>query len=514
MAAAVIVNPHVTTDRSIDTRTEGTIVAGLIKPGMSDQDKAIAIYNYMRRVMFHYRFYTKYGGGGAINLINGAGYCLCTPTAGAQGELCEAAGLRGAILSTPGHGSVSVFYDGKWRWMDAFLGGCLWDKDRKSLASLQDVFDDPSLMKRDNPSPVDLFPCRDVLYADALRFEPDNDKYHAECAPDDFAWTARARPGETRPSYWKSTMTLDISLRPGERYVRRWDHVPGMYFLHNTREQFAPPRHFCGVEAEQRDTANWRYFKPYVKEISSYDPKTKQRVVAQTGRYWANGTLNWTPDLGDGETFTLAENAKTLAGGITQDDPARPAVLELRVRCPYMLVGGSAGFACPRAGSVIVSIAPDRNVGDKSPARQPEMPFSILPLRRDGDVASASLRDSFAAEMGTRGYRLRFEIKDGATLSALNIETIFQHNMYALPQLMPGKNEVKVVLANPEVLPAARFVVEFAWDEPGGKTVKERRTIDKSPHTFDISIPDGDDLPRMRHLILANEGPLQRRSQA
>ena len=487
------------------------MVASLCKPGMSDQDKAVAIYNFMRRTMFHYRFYTKFGGGGAVNLINGPGYCLCTPTAGAQCEILEAAGIKARILDSLGHGSVAVFFDDKWHWMDAFLGGCLTGRDGKTLADLEEVVADPTLVKGEHTSPVPLFPCGAVLYGDALRWEPDNKKYHADCAPDDFDWATRSKPGKKTPTYWSSSMTLDITLRPGETFTRNWDGLPGMFFLHNTQEQFAPPHHFCGIAAEQRDPANWPYFKPYVKEITSFDPKLDKQVTVKTGRYWANGTLNWSPDLKSPDAlkqFSRAENVQVKDGAIVPIDAAKPGIVEVAVRCPYMLQGGKLRGPqnLPDAG-VTFAIAVDRNVGDKSPASQPEAQFVPLLFHPESAVAVADLRPHFAKEMGTRGYRLRFELAGAkARLVGFELTTVFQHNMYAQPQLMPGKNEIKVVVANPEALKATKFVVEFAWDGPDGKLKTERKAIDKSPFTFAIDIPDGPDLPRMRHLLLANEG--------
>jgi hypothetical protein len=77
--------------------------------------------------------------------------------------------------------------------------------------------------------------------------------------------------------------------------------------------------------------------------------------------------------------------------------------------------------------------------------------------------------------------------------------------MYALPQLMPGKNEVKVVVANPDAL-KTKFAVEFAWDGSDGKLKTDERVIDKSPFTFTLDIPEGKDLPRMRRLAMSNKG--------
>ena len=92
----------------------------------------------------------------------------------------------------------------------------------------------------------------------------------------------------------------------------------------------------------------------------------------------------------------------------------------------------------------------------------------------------------------------------GASLSDLQLITVFQHNMYALPQLMLGKNRVRVAVANPEALEETRLLVEYAWDQDG-KTRKLRRRVRKSPAEFVVEVP-GKELPRMRYLSLINAG--------
>ena len=73
--AAEVVNPHVVTDRSVDTSSVQAMVASLIRPTMTDRGRALAIYHYVRRTLFHYRYLPNCAGGGAIN-----GACDCTGT--------------------------------------------------------------------------------------------------------------------------------------------------------------------------------------------------------------------------------------------------------------------------------------------------------------------------------------------------------------------------------------------------------------------------------------------------
>lgn len=502
--AAEIVNPKLTTDRSVDTSSAEAMARSLVREGMTDQEKALAVYNYVRRTMFHYRYLPDLAGGGTMDLINGVGYCLCTPTAGTQARLATLAGLNGHVLTTTGHGSVAVQYGGQWHWMDAFLGGCAWNKDRTAIATLDELVADPSLLRRDNPSPVPLFPCRAVLVEDALRWEPANQEYHKTCGPDDFDWTARSAPGKHEPMVWSDTSSLAITLRPGETYVRLWDHIPGMYFLFQTPEDMAPPHHFCGIEAEQRDTVNWPYWKPYVKEITSTDPTTRLPRTVKTGRYWANGRLTWRPDLSAADVLAPMANVRNLrvdGGRLVLVDPAQPGSFEWGVRTPYMLQGGNLFV---RAGGKVEASVQLRPAGKRSKLTD----FTAMPMRDMGSGACQGLlREQFQRDIGTRGYTLRVELSGGekAVISELVLDTIFQLNMYALPQLMPGANEVTVSFENPDVLKGTRFRIEYAWDE-GGTPRVESREVDRAPLQFRIDVA-GSEIPRMRRLLFANLGP-------
>ena len=50
-----VTTPRVVTDQSIDCSSLESIVKGVVKPGMSDEQKVLALYHWLRRVCFHYR---------------------------------------------------------------------------------------------------------------------------------------------------------------------------------------------------------------------------------------------------------------------------------------------------------------------------------------------------------------------------------------------------------------------------------------------------------------------------
>ena len=52
---AAVRGAWVTTNRTVDCSSFESIAKGIIQPGMSDEKKAIAAYNFFRQRVYHYR---------------------------------------------------------------------------------------------------------------------------------------------------------------------------------------------------------------------------------------------------------------------------------------------------------------------------------------------------------------------------------------------------------------------------------------------------------------------------
>ena len=104
---------------------------------------------------------------------------------------------------------------------------------------------------------------------------------------------------------------------------------------------------------------------------------------------------------------------------------------------------------------------------------------------------------SFRIECGTSGDPKK------AGLNGLKIEAIFQHNMFARPYLVGGRNRASVRVANPDSLNRKDldFSVIYAWKE-GRATKTHTQKITKSPTTYTIDV-NGEDMPRMVRLEVA-----------
>ncbi len=95
------------------------LVKTIVRPGMSDTEKAVAVYRFCMR--HAYSFSMGWGEYDMNRFINAYGYSFCWGQADFQHLLMEAAGLRVRAPSLKGHSSGEVLLDGAWRAVDAYV---------------------------------------------------------------------------------------------------------------------------------------------------------------------------------------------------------------------------------------------------------------------------------------------------------------------------------------------------------------------------------------------------------
>jgi hypothetical protein len=57
--AEALLHPNVVTSASVDCSSLQSIVHDVVKPGMSDQEKLLALYHWFRRTIYHYRMMAR-----------------------------------------------------------------------------------------------------------------------------------------------------------------------------------------------------------------------------------------------------------------------------------------------------------------------------------------------------------------------------------------------------------------------------------------------------------------------
>jgi len=453
-ASAEITGAWVTTDRTVDCSSMESIIAGVIKPGMTDEQKAIAMYDFYRQMVYHYRNMPE--SRNVLKCVNVLGNTLCGSQATCMKGLLEAAGIKVRVVSHPGHTFYEAFYDGKWHGYDTMTNFYVFTRgEKRNVASFEELNKDPSLIK------------------DAVK-EGRACEGICGCGDKPMSFAAKIRVLNYQPQ--KNTWSpKDYSLRPGEEIVRSWwPHdrpLPGTYRTGND----PGPMHGCSWRDERNPRRLFQHWEPYgIRGMG------KKRI---SYRHYCNGWMTYSPDLAAGET------AKALATG----------ELVVPVKCPYYISGTALAFeaAIPEGGAVEVSVSINKGKAWRK----------VFTAR---DAGSKEYRTSLGSSVirksrGLHEYQMKFAVKGGAELKRFNLKTIFTHNAMASPALLPGANKVTVAAANGDALKATPLTLVYrykdapAWSGPV-KTVE--KTISASPTTFDIDLAKTEKFAQMQDLTL------------
>ena len=314
-----VVNPRVVVNGRRDWRSVDAILAEVTRPGMSDEEIALSLYRHCAsyqtqahendlRVDQPFVDATTHPSRNTFkergDPVKGANcyYCSgCSLSASNLVILCRRAGLEArAIWISPldryaSHCVAEVRWDDKYHLLDPEYGAFYLTADNGEIASYREVHEDVGLVHRthhcgfaNGEQPGHSVPYRYDLYYP---------------------------PAEMPVEAWHHRM--DITLRPGEQLVRRWDNVPK--FRHGDN-----PRHKEGVPHR---LANGKLI--YRPDLSSRDYR---RGIA--------GELNVSATWEDG----LAPNLHPCASGA-------PGHVIYRVSSPYPIVGGLVGGRFRRASA-------------------------------------------------------------------------------------------------------------------------------------------------------------------
>jgi hypothetical protein len=128
---------------SHDFHSFAELAKSLVRPGMTDLEKALAVYRFSAR-HFH-NGSAGFGGTEMTRFINCYGYSYCWGQGDFQHLLYEAVGLRARAPQLKGHSSTEVFIDGKWRMMDAYMRLLAPSPELDGLATGEEVSRHPEI---------------------------------------------------------------------------------------------------------------------------------------------------------------------------------------------------------------------------------------------------------------------------------------------------------------------------------------------------------------------------------
>jgi hypothetical protein len=335
VGATDVVNPWLSNGRN-SFRTLGEIVSSAVDPGMTDREKAFALWFQEIRHRYH-------GAGDnaelgdPVKVFNVYGHNTCGNDSICLAGLWHRAGLKVTPARVVGHCVAQAFFDGRWNLFDGDLHSLYLLRDSRTVACEQDLVRDHDLIKRSHT--------QGILNPDKRA----NDEWAAS------VYVFEGKPEGDRNSVTGTTMNL--VLRPGEAITWRWGHADPVKYHGENKPRY--PDTICNGLWEYRPDLSgdlWKKGAAAVKGIRA----GRGGLTATEGKA---GTVVWvvrSPYVlvggrleveGSGAKFALSWDGKSWAP--TGPDlgrffpPDGPARYEYRLRCEL-----GAGARLQRLGIV------------------------------------------------------------------------------------------------------------------------------------------------------------------
>jgi hypothetical protein len=315
-----VINPWLSNGQG-DFRDIGKIMASAVRPGMTDREKAQALWFQEIRHRYHWSGDNNELGD-PVKVFNIYGHNTCGNDSICLAGLWKRAGLKVTPARIVGHCVTQCFFDGRWNLFDGDMHSLYLLRDNRTVACEQDLVRDHDLIKRSHTQGI-LNPdkrANDEWEASIYLFEgaPAGDR---NCAQD---------------------TTMNMMLRPGEAITWRWGHTSPVKY-HGEKPGY--PDTICNGLWEYRPDLSrelWRKGAASVVNVRSKDGG----LSADEGQ---TGSIVWvirSPYVlvggrleaeGSGAKFSLSWDGKSWLDAGTDLDrffpPEGPARYEYRLRC-------------------------------------------------------------------------------------------------------------------------------------------------------------------------------------
>jgi len=260
-----VVNPWLSNGYN-DFRSLDRIVARAIEPGMTDKDKARALWWQEVQHRFHLE-----GDNDElldpVKVFNVYGYNTCGNDSICLAGQWRKAGFKVAPARLVGHCVTQVFYDGGWHLMDGDMHSIYLLRDNETVAGEQDLVHDHDLIRRTHTQGI---------------LQPDRR------AGDEWESSIYVFEGKVTGDRNSAASTLNMTLRPGEAIVWRWGHVSPIKYHGSRPPQF--PERLCNGLWEYRPDftqSSWRAGATTARSIRESDGS----LITEEGK---TGTVVWT----------------------------------------------------------------------------------------------------------------------------------------------------------------------------------------------------------------------------
>jgi hypothetical protein len=437
-APGLVAQIKVLPDKAPDCSSLKSIVESITRECKTNDEKAVAIYNFMQLTHYHFAYPGEPGGLPVLKEINCYGWSLCGGLHSEQSALWRQLGWGWRFVGWNGHTTAEANYDGQWHYLDVFLKFYAWKPDPnapggRTIAGEDELTGNSEELIR-NAFVMDQ--ARKCVYAKNNQFGRYGNQVYwlapalLSCGDElegvigGLKTHHRVGPSEG----WAGIVhddrgySADVNLAPGFALTNTWDAVPDAWYWGDSKK---PPAHTCGGHKDTRnDPGIGLVLEPYVKSKPS--------------RNYANGTLRFTPDFSSAavlKSFASAENVQYADKSLVPAERGKPGVVVVDLASPYLLTRASG----KAVGADSVEISTD---GGKT-------------------FQAVELKDFTGAVRGQVAAQVKITFKEA--LKALKLEAIVQNNSGALPYLSPGKNVVTVSVADPKVLGENTLTVTYAY---------------------------------------------------
>jgi hypothetical protein len=271
-----IINPWLSNGRNA-FRTLGDIVSSAIDPGMTDREKAFALWFQEIRHRYHWSG-DNAELGDPVKVFNVYGHNTCGNDSICLAGLWKQAGLKVTPARVVGHCVSQTFFDGRWNLFDGDMHSMYLLRDNRTVACEQDLVRDHDLIKRSHT--------QGILNPDKRA----NDEWEASI------YIFEGEPNGDRDCVKDTTMNM--ILRPGEAITWKWGHADPVKYHGDNKPRY--PDMICN--------GLWEYRPDFSNDL------------------WKKGTASI-------ESIQIRDGELTAAEGKT-------GVIVWTVRSPYVLVGG------------------------------------------------------------------------------------------------------------------------------------------------------------------------------
>ena len=146
MGETDVVNPWLSNGRN-GFRTLGEIVSSAVDPGMTDREKAFALW--FQEIRFRYHWAGDNAElGDPVKVFNVYGHNTCGNDSICLAGLWHRAGLKVTPARVVGHCVSQAFFDGRWNLFDGDMHSMYLLRDNRTVACEQDLVRDHDLIKR------------------------------------------------------------------------------------------------------------------------------------------------------------------------------------------------------------------------------------------------------------------------------------------------------------------------------------------------------------------------------